>query len=129
MKIDNSKIFLQGEFTDVTLTVPGQTTYKTGTVLGRNSDEKLVAFSTENNSEDFNTTPLYILAQDVINEESSPEDIPMVRAFEYGIVNKNKLIFKNTADATNANVLDELKQNGFKLENIQDLSVDTCLQK
>ena len=37
-KIDNSKIFHEGSYADVTLTVPAATTYKPGLVLGRNAD-------------------------------------------------------------------------------------------
>jgi len=129
MKIDNSKIFYQGEYADVTLTVPASTTYQPGTVLGRNKDDQLVAFSTDNtdSASSFTTTPLYILAQTVTNDDTNAADISMVRAFEYGIVNKNKLIFIKSDDKTDVTVLDELKKNGFKLENVQDISEDTCL--
>ena len=66
--VDNSKIFHEGTYSDVSVTVPANTTYQAGTVLGRNKDGELVAFSTDNNvaaepGPEFNTSPLYILAQ------------------------------------------------------------------
>ena len=63
-KIDNSKIFHEGSYADVTLTVPAATTYKPGLVLGRNADGDLTAFD----SSVADSTPIYILAQTVVNE-------------------------------------------------------------
>ncbi|HIS88926.1 TPA: hypothetical protein IAA87_05855 [Candidatus Avigastranaerophilus faecigallinarum] len=141
MKVDNSKIFYNGQYAEIDIVVPAKTTYKAGTVLGRRSDGKLTAFTTDNNiaaqEEDgetpavaeFKTQPLYILAQTVTNEETSEAELPMVRVFDGGEVNKNKLIFIKEADASDNNVLDALHTNGFSLENVVDLSEDTCLQE
>ena len=118
--IDNSKIFHEGVYADVTLTVAANTTLKAGTVLGRNSAGKLVAFTTDNNSDSFKTSPLYILAQTVINEETSEADFDLVRVFDSGVVDKAGLIFIKEADATDVTVLDELKANNFRLVNVEE---------
>lgn len=117
---DNSKILHEGVYADVTLTVAANTTLKAGTVLGRNSTGKLVAFTTDNNSDSFKTSPLYILAQTVINEETSEADFDLVRVFDSGVVDKAGLIFIKEADATDVTVLDELKVNNFRLVNVEE---------
>lgn len=122
-KIDNSKIFHEGSYADVTLTVPAATTYKAGLVLGRNADGDLTAFD----STVTGSTPLYILAQTVVNEGDAADEFPLVRAFEEGVVDAAKLIFKNESDATNEEVLDALKTNGYKLRNVGDLVSDSSL--
>ncbi len=126
--IDNSKIFLEGDFTDMDVTLAAGQTLQQGTVLGRNSDGKLVAFSTDNNTDSFTTEPIYILAQTITNPSSSAAtEMDMVRVFDGGVVNKDKLVFVKTADATNVTVLDQLHKNGFALETVQELSEKTCL--
>lgn len=124
--IDNSKIFHEGVYADVTLTVAASTTLKVGTVLGRNSSGKLVAFSTDNNvagistTEAFKTSPLYILAQNVVNESTSSEDFDLIKVFDSGIVDKSGLIFIKKADASDVTVLDALKTNNFRLINVEE---------
>lgn len=133
--VDNSKIFHEGTYSDVTIKVPAQTTYQAGTVLGRNKDGDLVAFSTDNNvaaspGPEFNTSPLYILAQSIENkDESNAEEFDLVRVFESGVVDAAKLIFVKTADATDIEVLDALKTNGFRLRNIEELTIKTSLSE
>ena len=51
----------------------------------------------------------------------------MVRVFEEGVVDASKLIFVKSADATDADVLDALKTNGYKLRSVQDVTVDSNL--
>lgn len=133
--VDNSKIFHEGTYSDVTIKVPAQTTYQAGTVLGRNKDGDLVAFSTDNNvaaspGPEFNTSPLYILAQSIENkDESNAEEFDLVRVFESGVVDAAKLIFVKTADATDVEVLDALKTNGFRLRNVEELTIKTSLSE
>ena len=107
--VDNSKIFLEGAYSDATVKVPGETTFKKGLILGRDENGDLTAFTSENEGSE----PLYILAQDIINEEENAEEFPLARVFEYGAVNKDKIIFANEDDAEDATVLDALKRNGF----------------
>lgn len=130
--IDNSKIFLGGSFCDVTVKVPASTTYAQGLVLGRKSDGDLVAYSTDNDTaldvdftaesatEAFVSEPTYILAQTLVNTAKTATEFALARVFECGPVNKDKLVFAKTADATNPVVLDKLKNNGFKLELVQE---------
>lgn len=132
--IDNSKIFLEGDFTDMDVTLAAGQKLQQGTVLGRNSDGKLVAFSTDNNvaatesKAAFTTEPIYILAQTIINPSSSAAtEMDMVRVFDGGVVNKDKLVFVKSADKTNTAILDQLHKNGFVLETVQELSEKTCL--
>lgn len=133
--VDNSKIFHEGTYSDVTIKVPAETTYQAGTVLGRNKDGDLVAFSTDNNvaaspGPEFNTSPLYILAQTIENkDESNAEEFDLVRVFESGVVDAAKLIFIKTADATDVEVLDALKTNGFRLRNVEELTIKTSLSE
>lgn len=133
--VDNSKIFHEGTYSDVTIKVPAETTYQAGTVLGRNKDGDLVAFSTDNNvaaspGPEFNTSPLYILAQSIENkDESNAEEFDLVRVFESGVVDAAKLIFVKTADATDVEVLDALKTNGFRLRNVEELTIKTSLSE
>lgn len=133
--VDNSKIFHEGTYSDVTIKVPAKTTYQAGTVLGRNKDGDLVAFSTDNNvaaspGPEFNTSPLYILAQSIENkDESNAEEFDLVRVFESGVVDAAKLIFIKTADATDIEVLDALKTNGFRLRNVEELTIKTSLSE
>lgn len=133
--VDNSKIFHEGTYSDVTIKVPAQTTYQAGTVLGRNKDGDLVAFSTDNNvaaspGPEFNTSPLYILAQSIENKDgSNAEEFDLVRVFESGVVDAAKLIFIKTADATDIEVLDALKTNGFRLRNVEELTIKTSLSE
>ena len=133
--VDNSKIFHEGTYSDVTIKVPAKTTYQAGTVLGRNKDGDLVAFSTDNNvaaspGPEFNTSPLYILAQTIENkDESNAEEFDLVRVFESGVVDAAKLIFVKTADATDVAVLDALKTNGFRLRNVEELTIKTSLSE
>ena len=115
--IDNSKIFLDGVYADVSLYVPASTTYVEGTVLGRDADDNLTAFtSTTAGSE-----PLYILAQDVTNSDTSETTVDFVRALDFGTVDADKLTFINSDDASDVDVLDAMKKNGFKLANVQQL--------
>lgn len=124
--IDNSKIFHEGVYADVTLTVAASTSLKVGTVLGRNSSGKLVPFSTANNvaksdtTEAFKTSPLYILAQNVTNDTSSDVDFDLVKVFDSGVVDKSGLIFIKEADASDVTVLDGLKTNNFRLINVEE---------
>lgn len=133
-QIDNSKIFLEGVYADVSVKNAANTTLEAGTVLGRNSSGDLVAFSTDNNvaaSEGvpaFTTDPLFILAQKLVNSTASAETVAMVRVFDGGVVNKDKIIFVKTADKTNKTVLDALRKNEFKLEAVQELSEATSLR-
>lgn len=131
--IDNSKVFHEGTYADVTVKVPANTTYKEGTVLGRNSSGDLVAYSTANNvaatstTAAFVTEPLYILAQDLINSTASAVEKNLVRVFDGGVVDVNKLIFVKSEDATTKTVLDDLKKNGFRLLNVENLIDETPL--
>lgn len=127
-QIDNSKIFLEGVYADVSVKNAANTTLNPGTVLGRNATGDLVAFSTDNNTAEFTTEPLFILANKLVNSTASAETAEAVRVFDGGVVNKDKLIFVKTADATNVVVLDALKRNGFKLELVQELSEATSLR-
>lgn len=131
--IDNSKIFHNGVYADASVLVPASTTYKIGTVLGRNSDGKLTAFSSDLNVaasegvEAFTSSPLYILAQTVTNETASPLTCDLVRVFDSGVVDKNGLIFVKSSDATNDEVLDALRVNNFRLVNVEELTNASAL--
>lgn len=125
--IDNSKIFHNGVYSDATIYVPANTTYKAGTVLGRNSSGKLTAFSSDLNGENFASSPLYILAQTISNEDSNAAEIELVRVFESGLVDKNGLIFIKAADASNVEYLDALHTNGFRLGNVEEQTVPSNL--
>lgn len=133
-KVDNSKIFLEGDFTDMDVQLAANQTLEAGTVLGRDKDGKLVAFSTANNVaktdsvEAFTTEPIYILAQSIANSTSSALEVDRVRVFDGGSVNKDKLIFIKTADKTNTTVLDQLHKNGFELKVVEELTEKTCLR-
>lgn len=132
--IDNSRIFHEGVYTNASVLVPANTTYKAGTVLGRNKDGKLTAFSTDNNvaatdsDPAFYTSPLYILAQTITNESTSQaETIDLVRVFDSGAVDKAELIFIKPADASDIKVLDEMKVNNFRLLGVEELTETTSL--
>ena len=130
--IDNSKIFICGTFDDADVKVSSKTTLKAGTVLGLNSDGDIVAYSTDLDNgytpasggseavEAFKAEPTYILANDITNDTNSAATFSLVRVFVEGEVNKNKVIFTKTADASDAAVLAALKNNGFVLRNVQD---------
>lgn len=124
--IDNSKIFLGGVFTDADVYVAANTNYVNGTVLGRNSSGKLVAFSSDNNvaasGDDpaFNTDPIYILAQDIANATNSAIE-QTCRVYECGAVDASKITFVKAADKTVA-TYDALKTNGYTLVNVQQLA-------
>ena len=145
--INNSKIFLEGIYGDATVKVPASSTYATGTVLAHNSDGDLVAYSTDNDTAitigitldvdgaslstatgtaealaAFISEPTYILAQDLVNEETSAQEFSLARVFECGAVNKDKLIFVKAADATDVTVLSKLKNNGFNLAQVSSLT-------
>ena len=126
--IDNSKIFLDGIYTDTEIKIPANTTYAAGTVLGRNSDGDMVAFSTDNNvaadgnNPAFETQAIYVLAQTVKNASNSAATVELARVYECGTVNKSKLVFIKAADASNDTVLDTLKQSGFNLVNVHELT-------
>ncbi len=133
--IDNSKIFHDAIYTDVDIFVPQKTTYKAGTVLGRNTEGKLTAFTTENDKEinfegqeaGFKCEPLYILAQTLVNDLSSDETYTLVRVAEAGLVDKNALIFVHSGDEKEVAVLDALRKNGFRLKNIEEQTVPSPL--
>lgn len=133
-KVDNSKIFLEGDFTDMDVQLAANQTLEAGTVLGRDKDGKLVAFSTANNvaktdlAEAFTTEPIYILAQSIANSTTSALEVDRVRVFDGGSVNKDKLIFIKTSDKTNTTVLDQLHKNGFELKVVEELTEKTCLR-
>ena len=119
--IDNSKIFISGTFDDADVKVPAKTTYKAGTVLGLNADGDITAFTTENDGEGFAAEPTYILANDIVNEESNAVNYPLCRVFLEGEINKNKVIFVNEDDAETPAVLAAMKNNGFILRNVQEV--------
>lgn len=134
--IDNSKIFHNCVFTDASVLVPKGTTYKVGTVLGRDKDGNLTAFSTENNiaatstTEAFKTSPLYILAQSLTNESTTAsETFDAVRVCDSGVVDKTGLIFVNEDDAEDVTILDALKTNNFRLVNVEEQAGVSCLSK
>lgn len=120
--IDNSKVFLNGIYGDATVTVAANTTLKKGTVLGLNSSDKLVAFSSTLAATDFVPEPSYILAQDLVNATNAAVDYDMVRVFESGEVDAAKVVFTTTADATDAQILAAMKNNGFHLVNVQQMA-------
>jgi len=127
-RIDNSRIFYEGVYADASVLVPKSTTYKAGTVLGRNSDGNLTAFSTDNNSDSFTTSPLYILAQTLTNESTTADEtFDLVRVFDSGVVDASELIFIKEADATDVTVLDAMKTNNFRLINVEEQSVESSL--
>lgn len=126
--IDNSKIFHNGVYADASVLVPQNTTYKIGTVLGRDSEGNLTAFSSDLNGEDFVSSPLYILAQTLVNESTSAsETFDLVRVFDSGVVDKNGLIFVKSADANDVKVLDAMKTNNFRLINVEEQTVRSNL--
>lgn len=112
--IDNSNTFYQGLYGDVSINIAASTTLKKGTVLGIDTTKdsatqgKIIAFDSTKCSD-----ASYILASDITNEAESAADISLVRVFECGEVNRNKLIFINSADKTSASVLANLKANGI----------------
>ena len=121
--ISNSKVILDGIYTDASIYVPANTTYAEGTVLGRNSSGKLTAFSSDLDVADpvFNSSPLYILAQTIKNADlSNPATIDLVRVLETGTVDKAKVIFKKTDDASVVAYLDALHTNGIRLVNVEE---------
>lgn len=120
--IDNSKVFLNGIYGDATVTVAANTTLKKGTVLGLNSSDKLVAFSSTLAAEGFVPEPSYILAQDVVNATNAAVDYDMIRVFESGEVDAAKVVFTTAADATDAQILAAMKNNGFHLVNVQQMA-------
>lgn len=115
--IDNSKIFLGGVYTDAEIKIAANTTLVAGTVLGRDSNKDLVAFTTANEG----SQPIYILAQDIANTTGSAITT-MCRVYECGEVDASKLTFVKGADATDVAVLDALKTNGYTLVNVQQLA-------
>ena len=123
VKVDNTKIFLNGIYGDATVTVAASTTIKKGTVLGLNKDSELVAFSTAlaDSESGFKPEPTYIIAQDVTNGGSQKADFNLIRVFESGEVDASKIIFTKAADASDANVLTAMKNNGFHLCNVQQM--------
>lgn len=129
-QIDNSNIFLGGIYGNATVTIPATTTLKPGTVLGLNDAGKIVPYSTDLDKKSTTATdalafvaePTYILASELTNSTSSAVDSPMARVFENGDVDAGKLIFTKTADATNAAVLAKMKNNGFNLHGVQDMT-------
>lgn len=132
-KIENARIFYDGIFANETVTVAAETTLAKGTVLGRNKDKELVAFTTDNNVapvdatdtdpavEGFTTEPIYILAEALPNTTKSKATFT-ARVFDGGTVNKDRIIFTKTADKTDVAVLDALHRNGFTLVPVQDLA-------
>lgn len=125
--IENSKVILEGIFSDASIYVPANTTYKEGTVLGRNSSGKLTAFSSDlnvaaaDNVEAFNSSPLYILAQTITNSDTTnAATMDLVRVLEAGTVDKAKVIFVKTADASVVAYLDALHTNGIRLVNVEE---------
>ena len=125
--ISNSKVILDGIFTDASVYVPANTTYAEGTVLGRNSSGKLTAFSSDldvaasGDDPAFNSVPLYILAQSITNADTdNAATIDLVRVLETGTVDKAKVIFKKSADASVVAYLDALHTNGIRLVNVEE---------
>jgi len=121
-KYGNPKVILKGVFADVQIKVPANTTYKEGTILGRNAEGTLIAYKSADCNE-----ALYVLAQTVTNA-AAEETVALVKVLDGGSVNKDLLLFVDNADATKTAVLDNLKRNGFHLEHVQELTEDTCLK-
>jgi len=118
--IDNSKIFHDAFYSDANVFVPKNTTLKAGTVLGRDENDNLTAFTSEVEGSE----PLYILAQTITNESTSAgETFELVRVCEGGLIDKNGLIFANEDDASDVKVLDALHKNGFRLANVEEQTV------
>lgn len=121
--IDNSKIFVEGVFADASVLVPQNTIYREGTVLGRNAEGALTAYT----SDVATSTPLYILAVNIANEGESPVTLDNVRVFDSGVVDKNKLIFIKESDGEDVKVLDALKVNNFRLVPVEELTIPSNL--
>lgn len=131
--IDKTKTFYEGDFADVTVTVPANTTLNEGCVLGRNKDKELVAFTTDNNVEGvaadgdtpaveaFNTEPIYILAETLPNTTAAKATFK-ARVLDGGVINEDKIIFAKAADKNDVLVQDQLRKNGFKLVKVQNLA-------
>lgn len=113
ISIDNSKIFLNGIYGDTTVVVAANTTLKAGTLLGvdtlkdSETNGQIIPFDTAKC-----TAPSYVLAQDVQNSSESNAEL-LLRVFECGEVNKNKLVFVNSADSLTPKMLAELKSSGI----------------
>lgn len=121
--IDNSNIFKGGVYADGSVTVPANTTYEIGTVLGRNATNELTAYTSAVET----STPLYILAQRLQNATGSAVTYDLVRLFDSGVVDKNGLIFVKSGDEADTKVLDALKTNNFRLVNVEEQAVKTGL--
>ena len=125
--ISNSKVILDGIFSDASVYVPANTTYKEGTVLGRNSSGKLTAFSSDlnvaaaENVDPFTSSPLYILAQTITNADTTnAATIDLVRVLETGTVDKSKVVFIKSDDASVVAYIDALHTNGIRLVNVEE---------
>lgn len=132
--VSNKKIFLNGIFSDATVKVAANTTLAAGTVLGVDSNGDVVAYSTNLDTayvpasggdpavEAFKAEPTYILAESLTNDTDSAKSFSMVRVFDGGEVDAALITFAKTADATDALVLAAMKNNGFILCNVGQLS-------
>lgn len=117
-KIDNSKAILDGVYSDATVTVPANAAYEAYTVLGLNADEKLTAYSSDNDKDGFISEPSYILAHPIVNETNAAVDYPLARVLECGEVDIEKAVFIKAEDAQNPKVLAALKNNGIRLVHV-----------
>jgi len=132
--VSNKKIFLNGIYSDATVKVAANTTLAAGTVLGVNASGEIVAYSTDLDSgyvpasggdpaiEAFKAEPTYILAETLTNDTGSAKSFAMARVFDGGEVDAAMITFVKTADASDELVLAAMKNNGFILCNVNQLS-------
>ena len=114
--IDNTKTFLKGVYGDVAVTVAAGTTLKQGTVLTVGADNKIVPYTS-----DAQGTLGYILAQDVTNPSADTAlEIPSIRVFECGEVDKAKLVFTKNGDKLTDELAAKLKAAGIICCNVQE---------
>ena len=95
--IDNSSLFISGEFTNKTVTVPADTTLSGGTVLGEiAASGKLAQFKSGNTNG--TEIPCYVLIQDVANTTDASADFANICVMQIGLMAENKLIFDGEDD-------------------------------
>lgn len=125
-KYDNSSLYYEGTIDYYTLTVPANTVYGAGTLLGEvNTTGKLATFRSD--ATDGSQVPMAILKNEVNNTKDTALELT-VSVIILGKVNANRLIFSKTEDHLTALVPDYgqvrtlLKNNGILAITNQDLT-------
>ncbi len=118
-----AELYDKGEYADMTITIPANSSFARGLVLGCAADSnKLLPFATPEAEDGYASSPEYVLVKNdgIKNDTGSPVDI-VAKVLVTGKVNAYGLCFAKVSDTIEtAGLLTKLKNNGIVANRVEN---------